>query len=163
MDSINSLLDQIARLEAQNRVESDRDLRRENKATIKALHKQVRKAARYRHPWHGLIRNVVGLFLVFFAALFALLLLARSFGLKSMLSASVILALVFTLIVSTILLITRHINQDTFRNLVQICVDSFGTVFSGTKEKPSGEKPSVPVTERDTPPALPESKKKLTE
>ena len=44
MDQVNSLLDQITRLQAQNRVERDPDLRRENKKTIKACFDQMSPA-----------------------------------------------------------------------------------------------------------------------
>ena len=123
MDPVTSLLDQIARLEVQNRNERDPDLRRENKKTIKELHKQVRKAARFRQPWHGLLWNVLGLCIVFFALFCGILVATKWFGWRSTALASGVAAGLLTVAIATILLVTGYINQNTFKDLVKFALN----------------------------------------
>jgi hypothetical protein len=124
MDPVTSLLNQIARLEAQNRDEPDRDLRRENKKTIRELHKQVRKAARFRHPWHGLLLNISGLCLLFLIVFCGVLVATKSFGWRNTALASTVAAVLLTLAIVTILLVTGYINQNTFKDLVKFCLNT---------------------------------------
>lgn len=127
MNHLSTLRDEIAHFEAQNRIERDPDLREENKKTIRALHKELRKACRYRHPWHGIVRNIALLFTVFIVAVTALLFLLHLFGWTETLWASFIGAVLLTLATSTILLVTKNINQDIFRSLVDSCLKAFSS------------------------------------
>lgn len=131
MDRVDSLIDQMARLAAQNRLELDPDLRRENEITIKSLHERV------RNPWHGLMRNVVLLLLVFFAAIVGLLELKKCFGLGSVTLASTVVAIVMVIVICTILLVTGHINQDTFKNLVDTCLRRLPSSIQSEKGEPA--------------------------
>jgi hypothetical protein len=157
MDQVTSFLDQIARLEAQNRNERDPDLRRENKKTIKELHAQARRAAKFREPWHGLLRNVIWLFFVFFAVVFGLLMMMKSFGFWNTLGASFAAATVMILITSTILLINKHISQATFKDLVKFCLTKLAALVPRRKPNESGDAesalPSKKLALPDTPPA----------
>jgi hypothetical protein len=123
MDPVTSLLNQIERLKAQNLNESDRDLRRENKKTIKELYKQVRKAAQVRQPWHGLILNSLGLCILFLVLFGGVLFATKLFGLRSTALASTVAAVLLTLAILTILLVTGYINQNTFKDLVKFCLN----------------------------------------
>jgi len=123
MDPVNSLLDQIARLEAQNRNERDPDLRRENKKTIKELHKQVRKAARFRHPWHGLLSNVLGICILFLIVFCGVLFATKLVGWRNTALASIVAAGLLTLAIITILLVAGYINQNTFKDLVKFSLN----------------------------------------
>lgn len=116
MNRVDLLLDQIERLKAQNRLETDPDLRRENKKTIKSLHEEV------RNPWRGMLHKVVFLFLVFFIAICCLLGLTHLFGLSSVAMVSTVIAAVMVIMLCTILLVSGHINQDTFKGLVDTCL-----------------------------------------
>jgi hypothetical protein len=127
MNHLSTLRDQIAHFEAQNRIERDPDLREENKKTIRALHKELRKACRYRHPWHGIVRNIALLFTVFIVAVTALLFLLDFYGWAETLWASFIGAVLLTLATSTILLVTKNINQDIFKALVDSCFKAFSS------------------------------------
>lgn len=127
MDRVASLLDQIARLESQNRLETDPDLQEENRKTIKSLHEQI------RDPWRGIVHKVVLLFVVFFIATLGLLALNRLFGLGSVALASTVIAIVLVIVVCTILLITGHISQDIFRNLVDSCLQLLPSATNGDK------------------------------
>jgi hypothetical protein len=120
MDPVTSFLRQIARLEAQNRLESDPDLIQENKKTIKELHIQARKAAKYRHPWHGVISNAAWLLFLFLVVVFVLLKFAALFGLGRTLGASVTAIVVLILSACIVLLTKRAINQGTFKDIVKI-------------------------------------------
>lgn len=145
MDSLNSLLDQIARLEAQNRVERDPDLRRENKTSIRELHKQYRKAAKYRHPWHGLLSIGVVFLLVFVAAVVALLKFTKTYPWQSTVGICLVVFLVMCLSVLMFLLMTGKIDEDTFKNLLQACIDKFPTLSVGKEAKISDKKEDKPL------------------
>lgn len=85
------------------------------------------------------------LFLLFFIAVFVLLKLIGTFGWMGTLGASFVALIAMTLITSKILLITGHIDQDTYRNLVKDCLKTLADWILGKKTDESAKnEPEVP-------------------
>jgi hypothetical protein len=130
MDKITTLLDQIERLKRENQIETDPDLKRENKKTIKKLYREVRRAA---NPWSGLVRYVLYLLLIFVLGFYLVLKATQSVDLGSTALAGflVIVALIF--ILCAVLLVRQHIGQDIFKEMAQVCIKAVAPLI-GKKE-----------------------------
>ena len=119
----SSILDQIDRLRAQLPAETDRATRREMKHTIRFLHKQYRKAIRYRHPWYGLKTNVVVFVLIFLTIVLLAVHLERKYGWQNTTFAFIEGFVVILFATATILLSMKLISQETYATFVRIAAD----------------------------------------
>ncbi len=155
----SSFLAHIRELQAQNRLETDRALIRENSITIRHLHKQYRLATKHRKPWYGLKLNVVFLVAVFLGMVYACIRFEKAYGWGYTVSGVIAGAVGLVLITAMIFLLMKVISPDNYKDLVQACFDSLNKLMgkgSGESKNPPTEQPAKPLPQ-PAPPILPTS------